>query len=417
MRNLLYTFFAAVLSVSTAFSQCAIDYDFGDYAWGISPDASLGETFETGVVMEDYYDVLHILVPALAVDVDPTYPPGVPIDSLELANVIFIDTINAINYTAADLGLEVIPNNNGDSENPNMFLGGQQYCASLQGVPTMSGVFRIQLDVEGWINVGMPFMVEMSFDTFILNIHCDLIEDIAVTDGNSVTNETGSVDITLVDGVTNPSYEWFDANGNVVATTEDVDGLTPGVYSLNMTGNGCSSVFENIIVGDASVDCNLEADFSVTNTAEGLYEGAIDLTISGANGDANFVWTDENDLVISTNEDLTNVGIGEYEVTITDEDGCILVLNNLTILLGLDEMNQEVSWNMLPNPASDQLTITSPNVGSKDVVIRDVQGRVLLNTTFSSNEKFDVSGWDRGFYFVTVSNSFTQSTRRLVINK
>lgn len=416
MNKLFYSLLAVALSFTTALGQCEIDYDFGDLEWGISPDASLGETFETGIVMEDYYDVLHMLVPVLASDIDPTYPPTLPIDSLVLVNVTFIDTITLAEYTPDELGLEYICNNNGDSGNPCSFLGGSQYCASIQGVPTMPGIFRVKLDVNGWITWNGPFMVPESFDTFILNVQCDLIEDIETTAGNSETGETGSIDVILVDGVTDTSFEWYDANGNLVGTTEDIDGLEPGIYDLVMTGNGCTSNFDNIIIEDASIDCNLEADFSITDTDEGVNGGTIDLTVTGANGTPSFVWTDENGFMISADEDLTNVGVGVYEVTITDEDGCVLILDNLDIDLGLDEMNAAVVWDMLPNPANEDFTITSASTGLKNVVIRDVQGRILFNTTFSSTEKINVSGWDRGFYFVTVSTDHTQSTRRLVVN-
>ena len=67
-----------------SFSQCDIDYDFGDVGFGISPDAALGETFMNGEVNQEYYDVIHVLVPTYASDVDEEYPPTLPIDSLLL---------------------------------------------------------------------------------------------------------------------------------------------------------------------------------------------------------------------------------------------------------------------------------------------------------------------------------------------
>ena len=37
--------------------------------------------------------------------------------------------------------MSMYPNNNGDLPNPNAFLGGNQYCASLEGTPDTVGVF------------------------------------------------------------------------------------------------------------------------------------------------------------------------------------------------------------------------------------------------------------------------------------
>ena len=129
--------FYSVLSVlllitATAVGQCENDYDFGDVGFGVSPDPAFGETFLTGTVDEDYFDVLDLLIPTYASDVDETYPPQLLIDSLELVSVTFTDTVTLIVYTPEMLGLEVFCNNNGDSGNPCSFLGGLQYCASIQ---------------------------------------------------------------------------------------------------------------------------------------------------------------------------------------------------------------------------------------------------------------------------------------------
>ena len=123
-----------------------------------------------GEVGVDYYDVLHILVPEFASDVDEIYPPTLPIDSLYLDYVTVQDTTTNEEIPLADLGLEVICNNNGDSGLECSFLGGEQYCASVQGVPTMAGVYQINLNVVGWLTIGVPFSVPITFSQFIIII-------------------------------------------------------------------------------------------------------------------------------------------------------------------------------------------------------------------------------------------------------
>ena len=182
--NKFYSLLASMLVVVSAISQCEIGYDFGDAGFGVSPDASIGETFMNGEVGIDYYDVLHILVPQFASDVDEIYPPTLPIDSLYLDGVTIQDTTTWEEIPLSDLGLEVFCNNNGDSGNPCSFLGGQQYCASLQGVPTMSGVYQINVQVVGWLTIDIPFSVPITYSTFIINIHCNLIESPVITDAN-----------------------------------------------------------------------------------------------------------------------------------------------------------------------------------------------------------------------------------------
>ena len=62
-------------------AQCAIDFDFGESTFGVSPDPNLGETFVTGMLDQPYSDVLHILIPTSAADIDDQFPPTLPIDS------------------------------------------------------------------------------------------------------------------------------------------------------------------------------------------------------------------------------------------------------------------------------------------------------------------------------------------------
>ena len=71
-----------LLVVCAAHAQCDIEFDFGEVAFGVSPDPAAGETFLDGMLDEDYYDVLHILIPATAAGIDSTYPPTLPVDSV-----------------------------------------------------------------------------------------------------------------------------------------------------------------------------------------------------------------------------------------------------------------------------------------------------------------------------------------------
>ena len=73
MSSQLLVLFCAALFSLPALSQCDIDFEFGDVAFGVSPDPAAGETFLDGMLEEDYYDVLHILIPATAAGIDSSY--------------------------------------------------------------------------------------------------------------------------------------------------------------------------------------------------------------------------------------------------------------------------------------------------------------------------------------------------------
>ena len=415
MNKLYLTLSVMLMMTVVSFSQCDIDYDFGEVGFGISPDAALGETFINGEVNQEYYDVIHVLVPTYASDVDEEYPPTLPIDSLTLASVTVQDTITWEEFPIQDLGLDIICNNNGDSEDPCMFYGGQQYCASIQGTPTMSGVFQININVIGYLTIFEPFEVPLTFSNYVVNFWCNIIEEPVITNANSETGTLGSVDITELEGVNVLSYEWTNEDGVVVGTTGDIDGLEPGIYTLVIATPECTSTFENIIIEDEAIDCTLDASYVVTDEIPGVSMGSVDLTLTGANGDASFVWTNEVGVTVSTDEDLINATAGEYEVVITDEEGCIEVVTQIHIGVNSVESLELTGISVTPNPANDILQITLDSDLQSNVEILDSRGRVVYSETIVTNTSLDVSAWEQAVYFLTVSNELGRSTSRLVI--
>ncbi len=169
MKKLLLSL-AVFASLATS-AQCVADYDFGDEPFGVSPDPILGESFELAEINVPYSDVIHIMVPTSAADIDPTFPQAAPIDSIILTGVTLIDDFDGMSYAVEDLGLNIVCNNNGDSPNPCTFYGGTQYCASIEGTPTQGGNFQLVIDVIGYTTVfGIPVPQEVSFDQYSFSI-------------------------------------------------------------------------------------------------------------------------------------------------------------------------------------------------------------------------------------------------------
>lgn len=150
-------------------AQCEPDFDFGEAEWGASPDASVGEQFDTAYVNMPYADVFHVLVPTDASAIDPMFQ--LPLDSVILTEVILTDTVTLEQYTLADIGLEIVCNNLGSSPDPCTLIAGAQYCASLEGAPTAGGVFQMSLDVAAWVTVfGVAVAQPYSFAGYILDV-------------------------------------------------------------------------------------------------------------------------------------------------------------------------------------------------------------------------------------------------------
>ena len=178
-----FTLLVALFAFFAGQAQCEPDFDFGEAEWGASPDASVGEQFDTAYVDVPYADVFHVLVPTDASAIDPMFQ--LPLDSVILTEVILTDTVTLEQYTLADIGLEIVCNNLGSSPDPCTLIAGAQYCASLEGTPTAGGVFQMSLDVAAWVTVfGLGVAQPYSFAGYILDVIGEPINQVGDVQAN-----------------------------------------------------------------------------------------------------------------------------------------------------------------------------------------------------------------------------------------
>ena len=134
------------------------------------------------------------------------------------------------------------------------------------------------------------------------------------------SNATGAIDLNASGGTAPYTFAW--SNG---ATTEDISGLTSGVYTVTVTdANGCYNNQTVTISQPAGVLAS-----SITGMQNilcfGNATGNIDLTITGGTTPYNFNWSNG-----ANTEDLSNIAAGTYSVTVTDANNCS-VQQNITL--------------------------------------------------------------------------------------
>ncbi|NNF02189.1 MAG: T9SS type A sorting domain-containing protein, partial [Bacteroidia bacterium] len=133
---------------------------------------------------------------------------------------------------------------------------------------------------------------------------------------------TGMAGVAAAGGI--PPYTYLWSNGE---TSTNISGLSVGTYTVTITDdNGCTTSCEAVI-GQSSVV--IVGNATITNTScHDAMDGMATLNPSGGTPPYMFSWS--NGQVSQT---ATGLGMGTYVVTITDDNGCVLV-DTASIIIG-----------------------------------------------------------------------------------
>lgn len=151
-------------------------------------------------------------------------------------------------------------------------------------------------EVEVMINAGVLCEFSISTDVFV--------EQNPVCFGGSTY-----IDVFAFGDASPFTYEW--SNGS----TEPYIYVPAGTYTVTVTDfNGCTTT-ESITVEENPA---LEIAYATTpESFDGASDGAIDISVTGGTMPFSFLWNN-----YQTDEDLTNLPAGIYDVTVTDANGC-----------------------------------------------------------------------------------------------
>ncbi|MDQ3051846.1 MAG: gliding motility-associated C-terminal domain-containing protein [Bacteroidota bacterium] len=195
----------------------------------------------------------------------------------------------------------------------------------------------------------------------------------------------GSLNLTVSGGTSPYNFNW-----STGATTEDLNGLAVGFYTVSITdANGCVSSATGSITQPAA------ALTSSVNTSQnvncfGGTNGSLDLTVTGGTAPYSYSWSNG-----ATSQDINNLSSGIYTVAITDYNGCTTNQSGLV---------------SQPNAALSASAGASANVscfgGANGVVNLTVNGGTAPYSYNWSNGELteDLNGLQAGVYNVTVTD-------------
>ncbi|MEL6659806.1 MAG: hypothetical protein AAFP77_01350 [Bacteroidota bacterium] len=195
--------------------------------------------------------------------------------------------------------------------------------------------------------------------------------------------ETGMLTVVLADDEGTLPYSILWSNG---ATTETIDDLAPGiVYSVTVTDvNGCTST-HGLTMSDRDV---LTLAAEVTPSC-GLQGGNIDLTLEGGFRPHTIAWSNGQ-----STEDIGDLVAGEYCVTVTDNDDCVV-----TECFNVSQIDLEIVG---ANIKDHECGVSEDCNGSIDLIVNASEP---VSYTWSNGAiSQDILGLCGGEYHVTVTS-------------
>ncbi|RLD42563.1 MAG: hypothetical protein DRI89_06955 [Bacteroidetes bacterium] len=197
-----------------------------------------------------------------------------------------------------------------------------------------NNVFSITVSDSGtyWVRVINDLGCSLS-DTIHVGWYDKAIfnEDNMVITPTACGGSSGSIEGLVVEGAEPLTFEWYDGNGNLIATTLDITNLAVGNYFLHVFDNdGCETISEVYTITDAGDIDILEVMFNSIHC--GQENGSIEITaISGAGTD--LLYSIDNGNNWQTDSEFTNLSAGNYFVKIGDQGDCETVFENNPVVI------------------------------------------------------------------------------------
>ena len=211
---------------------------------------------------------------------------------------------------------------------------------------------------------------------------------------------------TLTIGNPNSTSTWL---WNTGPSTNTLDVTAAGAYIAQITNN-CG-------VGSATINVGIDQPTSASFTFVPYYTGMIFTSTSTnattfhwdfGNGDTSNL---ENPYYVYTVE-------GTYTVTLTVTGPCGTDTFTGTVhpnAVGIDE--QSFVFDILPNPASDYVTLQSSEVfNNAQIEVIDATGRVVHQETATNSVfRIDVQRFESGTYFIRVTSDTKMGIQKLIV--
>lgn len=230
----------------------------------------------------------------------------------------------------------------------------------------------------------------------------DLGNDTTICEGESLVLDAGN---------TGATYVWSGTQNTQQTLTVD----QAGAYVANVTmPNGC------VGIGSVIVDV-LDAPSATSVFSQGSYPN-YSFSVIGAQNTDSYDWSFGDGTTLtngpaSINHTYSTSGMMNVVATLSNDCGTANVSAQVSVIndLSLGELNID-GLVVYPNPTKSQLNISLNDANESAVSIYSITGATIIeNMKFNKNTVLDVTNWERGIYFLQISNQGNVNTQRVVV--
>lgn len=208
-----------------------------------------------------------------------------------------------------------------------------------------------------------------------------------------------------------PPYSYVWPASAASQTTATANNLCAGVYTVTISDMNSDTYELEVTVTEPS---ELLVNGSVQGVSMGG-DGAIDITASGGSGTGTYTysWTGPDGFT-ATSSDISGLEEGDYEVVVTDANGCETTMTFMVSLTSIGSV-EEAGFKMYPNPANDNLRITA-NENIHVIRISDLLGN-MVSSQRANAATVDLTLGDlsSGIYMVEVQTGKGTYLRKLTV--
>lgn len=227
-----------------------------------------------------------------------------------------------------------------------------------------------------------------------------MIVTVSATQPTCYGGNNGSISLTPNGGLAPYTYLWSGGQ-----TGQTISNLTAGQYSVTIT-DAMGQVVGGVFTLPQPQEITINA-IQTNVSSPGAGNGAIDITtVSGTNGNWNFLWSSTNNSYNPSSLDQTNLLPGNYKLTVIDEAGCESIRNFIItqplIFKPKLSNNLQSSISVFPNPSNGDITIDIES--DKSYTITNLNTGTEVQSGKSNGELINVNNLPSGNYLISTES-------------